>query len=209
MLQQILTSRGSVGTQILALILFVICGYFALLGIESAAGAVTLGRLEREVKLLKDLQQVAQTGYGTEDQQQLLNRVFSDAVRDLEAYEPLDFPASVSEFVRSLPERIDELSPAVFLFYVFSILLPFVAPFWLVKRYMFCIGTPWIALRIVELLQLVFDFSGDETTLMLLLVTWLIMLGCAEAYWWKRRSAQVDSCPTKGMYQTENVNVQS
>ena len=56
--------------------------------LESAMGLVTIGRLERQVNLLKELNALAETGLGSHNQLVHLENIFSRAVGDLENYNP-------------------------------------------------------------------------------------------------------------------------
>ena len=56
--------------------------------LESAMGLVTIGRLERQVNLLKELNALAVTGLGSHNQLVHLENIFNKAVSDLEMYNP-------------------------------------------------------------------------------------------------------------------------
>ena len=56
--------------------------------LESAMGLVTIGRLERQVNLLKELNALTATGLGSHNQLVHLENIFNKAVGELEMYNP-------------------------------------------------------------------------------------------------------------------------
>ena len=78
--------------------------------LESAMGLITIGRLERKVNLLKELNTLTETGFGNQNQ---LEDIFNKAVSNLEQYNP-DLGYAVSNM---LPEDnqqkvVEEIIPA-------------------------------------------------------------------------------------------------
>ena len=68
---------------LLVLLFVILAVVFAL---ESAMGLVTIGRLERQVNLLNELNALSEKGLGSHRQLVHLDNAFNEAVRDLEQY---------------------------------------------------------------------------------------------------------------------------
>ncbi len=71
--------------KIMKFILVLALIFGVIMALESAMGLVTIGRLEREVNLLKELSGLAETGLGSHNQ---LDNMFANAVNDLKNYNP-------------------------------------------------------------------------------------------------------------------------
>ena len=74
--------------KIMKFILFLALIIAAVVVLESAMGLVTIGRLEREVNLVKELSALAEKGVGSHSQLAHIDSIFDEAVQDLEQYSP-------------------------------------------------------------------------------------------------------------------------
>lgn len=78
--------------------------------LESAMGLITIGRLEREVNLLKELNTLTETGLGSQNQ---LEDIFNKSVSNLEQYNP-DLGYAVSNMLPKDNQQkiVEEIIPA-------------------------------------------------------------------------------------------------
>ena len=87
--------------------------------LESAMGLITIGRLEREVNLLKELNTLAETGLGSQNQ---LEDIFNKAVSNLEQYNP-DLGYAVSNMLQANNQvRIEEVLPGALIWILIAVL---------------------------------------------------------------------------------------
>ena len=75
--------------------------FIVVVALESAMGLITIGRLERQVNLLKELNTLTETGLGSQNQ---LEDIFNKTVSNLEQYNP-DLRHTISNM---LPDMLPE-----------------------------------------------------------------------------------------------------
>ncbi len=86
--------------------------------LESAMGLITIGRLEREVNLLKELNTLTETGLGSQNQ---LEDIFNKAVSNLEQYNP-DLGYAVSNMLQANNQvRIEEVLPGALIWILIAV----------------------------------------------------------------------------------------
>ncbi len=79
--------------------------------LESAMGLITIGRLERQVNLLKELNAIARSGTGSQDQLSKLDSVFESTVDGLANYRPYDVLDVISEPIQGNQAAISRIFP--------------------------------------------------------------------------------------------------
>ena len=139
------------------LAVIIVCIFLAILALESAMGLITIGRLEREVNILKQLSELSEAGVGNNENAKKLNDVFEDAVNSLETYEPVDVYAPILQFVEDNKETMGDILPGAAAWIFLAILIPFMQKdaIWLtatvtVVVLLFGLAVGWLASLIVN-----------------------------------------------------------
>lgn len=91
--------------------MLILCTVFLVVVLESAMGLITIGRLERQINLLKELNALAETGLGSHDKHAKLDSLFSKYVYGLEQYAPLDLSVVIHAGVNANLEILGNVLP--------------------------------------------------------------------------------------------------
>ena len=93
--------------------------FIVVVALESAMGLITIGRLERRINLLKELNTLTETGLGSQNQ---LEDIFNKTVSNLEQYNP-DLRYTISNMLpeNNQPKVIEELLPAASIWILIAI----------------------------------------------------------------------------------------
>ena len=93
--------------------------FTVVVALESAMGLITIGRLERQVNLLKELNTLTETGLGSQNR---LEDIFNKTVSNLEQYNP-DLRHTISNMLpeNNQPKVIEELLPAASIWILIAI----------------------------------------------------------------------------------------
>ena len=156
---------------LLIILTLIALGIFAL---ESAMGLVTLGRLERQVNLLKELNAITETGLGN---QQELETVFEDVVDQLENYQPVSIHSTLNTVARNNNVTFVEILAGGFVWFL-------VSPAMLFNKTVTGIATRFLGTFILISIGILFGFitasvvetSNDFISFILNLVAGLILI---------------------------------
>ncbi len=104
---------------------FVISIFVLIFALESAMGLITIGRLERQINLLKELSSLSSSEVGDSEYTEKLNVIFKDAVDSLDAYEPVDIYVPILQIVEDNRETIGDILPGAAAWIFLAVLVPF------------------------------------------------------------------------------------
>ncbi|MCY4538985.1 MAG: hypothetical protein OXE52_12260 [Chloroflexi bacterium] len=138
--------------------------------LESAMGLITIGRLERKVNLLKELNAIADTGVGNLDSHLVLDSVFDDSLNSLKQYRAFDLIAWIHGVLDDNQEYIRNITPGATAWILLALIAPFVMKDGCLVRALVTILLLVIAVVVGFILALVFSFGDSGTNAILRLI---------------------------------------
>lgn len=179
--------------QKLAVVASVLGGFvIAAVILESAMGLITIGRLERQVNLLKELSALSQLGVGDHVQTSKLNDIFKNSVNALSSYNPVDILPPISQFISASGETISKVLPGGLLWFLVAMLAPFlVKGSWIVKLAVFFMVLLF-ALAIGAVVALVINLSDPGLNSLVRFIVGIIIFGLIIRHSNRRNARRTD-----------------
>lgn len=174
------------------LALLIGCTVVLVLVLESAMGLITIGRLERQINLLKELNALADTGLGTHDNLVKLDSLFSNYVNGLEQYTPADLSLFIHAGVSANLEILGNILPGAVPWLFLAAIAPFAMKEPRALKIAVIVATIVCATFVGFLAALAFQFPNPGISTFVRFVA-----GCLSIWaiirWQNRRSQRVNS----------------
>lgn len=98
---------------------------FLTVALESAMGLITIGRLERQINLLKELSSLSESGLGSNSTAEILDDLHSTYVDALNNYNPTDVAMWIRVIYEQNRETVQSILPGAFPWLLISLVVPF------------------------------------------------------------------------------------
>jgi len=170
--------------------------------LESAMGLITIGRLERKVNLLKELNAIADTGVGNANSYTVLDSVFDDSVKSLKQYRAFDLTAWIHGILDDNQEYINNILPGATAWILLALIAPFVMKDRRRIRALVTILLLFIAVAVGFILALIFSFGDSDANAILRLVGSFFSIWVLIRYSNQRTQKQVTE--SKAVKQSQN-----